>query len=116
MLGTPCRLNSGLGEEPLVGNAREAATDAAEVAEPRSAALLEERGASAANSWDAVRQRYRARAGGIAGAGDVAAAHDAWNAPSTASASSPVATGSSDDASRPRRVVRNAYGDEVVAD
>lgn len=63
----------------------------------------------AGDSWEAVRQRYNART-----AGDdpnaARAAHEALKTPSIAP-EGPAAGGS-----RPRRVVRNQYGDEIVVE
>lgn len=59
-------------------------------------------GPPSGNSWEAVRQRYQARA-----AGDDPVARQ----PAEVPPSDP-----SQPAGRPRRVVKNAYGDEVVMD
>ena len=61
------------------------------------------------DSWEAVRQRYQARA-----AGDdptvARAAHEAW------SRDVPQAGAPANDLGRGRRTVRNAYGDEIVVE
>ena len=90
-----------------------AATDASAppappATEPQSAGgVADERGARGGDSWEAVRRRYQARA-----AGDdpmaATAAREAW----TAAGSAPAGLAGAGKG----RVVRNAYGDEVVVE
>jgi hypothetical protein len=84
--------------------------EGADTSEPPPAAhISEERGTPSGDSWEAVRQRYQARAAGDdpAAAGAV---REAWRA------TAPPTSGLSEGGGRPKRVVRNAYGDEVVVE
>ena len=107
-------------------DAKEAANQRHEVTSPAIAAASEppssseEHGAPVGDSWEAVRRRYQIRVAGDEPAAALGATSEAWSTREAAAPSGSGLAAGGGGAPPPghgkRRVVRNAYGDEVVLD